>query len=90
MRLVGRWAHARGSDASAAQVSATARLMGACRHGQGVLKGRRVLQTRGGTGARAWDGHCEDDEGWADGHMLRVADTAKRMVQVRVTGTARR
>ena len=71
-------------------MSVTARLTGACRHGQAVLTGRRVLQTQGGTGARAWDGHGEDDGGRADGHVLSVADTAKRTVQVRVTGTARR
>ena len=90
MRSVGRRTHARGSEASAAQVSATARLTGACRHGQALLTGGRVLQTRGDTGACAWDGHGEDDGGRADGHVLRVADTAKRTVQVRVTGTARR
>ena len=90
MQSVGRWAHARGSDASAAQVSATARLTGACRHGQAVLKGGGVLQTQRGRGERACDGHGEDDGGLADGHVLRVADTAKRTVRVRVTGTARR
>ena len=73
-----------------AQVSATARLTGACRHGQAVLTGGRGLQTRDDTGACAWDGHSEDDGGRVDGHVLRVADTAKRTAQVRVTGTARR
>ena len=115
---------ARGSEASAAQVSVTARLTGAfCRHGQAALAGGRVLQTRGGTGAHAWDGHGEDERGTtgrragvrasecaggrqkgeqvdgqakdgrrarAGGHVLRIADTAKRTVQRRVTCTARR
>ena len=49
-----------------------------------------MLQTRGGMDARAWEGHGEHDGGRADGHVLMVADTAKRTVQVRVTGTARR
>ena len=90
MQLVGWWAHARGSDVSTAQVSATARLTGACRHGKAVLTGGRVLQTRGDTGAHTWDGHGKDDGGQADGHVLRIADTAKRTVQVWVMGTVRR
>ena len=59
-RAAGTWQ--RGSGASATQVSVTARLTGVCcRHGQAVLAGRRLLQARDGTGARAWDGHGEDD-----------------------------
>ena len=90
VRSVGWRAHASGSDASAAQVSATARLTGAWRHGQAVLTGRRVLQTWGGTGAHAWDRHGKDDGGRADRHVLRVSDTAKETVRVRVASTARR
>ena len=90
VRSVGQLVHARGSEARAAQVSATARLTGACRHGQMVLKGGGVLQTRGNTGAHEWDGYGEDDGNRAEGHVLRIADRAKRTVQVWVTGTARR
>ena len=59
-------------------------------HGQVVLTGGRLLQTRGGTGAHACDEHGEDDGGGADGHMLRVTDMAQRTLQVRVMGIVRR
>ena len=66
VRSVGRWAHGReGNGASAARVSVTARLAGrtgaCCRHDQAVLASGRVLRARGDTGARAGDGHGEDD-----------------------------